>query len=385
MKVLYDHQIFQIQKVGGISRGLVEIISHFNNNIDYEISIKESDNIYLQSYSLKHDSKKTTRTRESFLSKYEFKGKTKLYNFIAYLNLLHTTEYANLQYSIEKIKQGNFDVFHPTYFSNYFVDYLQNKPFVLTVHDLTPELFPQFFLKNDFQREMRKKLIPLAAHIIVRSEFTKKTLLNRWTINPEKITVAYAGAPAIDRNKVSKRLFNFKYILFVGLRGGYKNFNFFIDQSIDFLIKNHDIHIVCTGKQFTQEELELFIKMGIINRVHSIFATDDEMISLYKYALCLVFPSLNEGFGLPTLEAFSCGCPVLLYNGSCHPEIGGDAAFYFDIINGESDVSDKLSIINSLSYDERCNIINKGYRMLNKFSWSKCSEKYFNVYNSIVK
>ena len=83
--------------------------------------------------------------------------------------------------------------------------------------------------------------------------------------------------------------------------------------------------------------------MHIANRVQAKFVSTEELSGLYSNALCYAFPSLSEGFGLPILEAFSCGCPVLLSNKTCFPEIGGDAAFYFNEHNGHSDISEKLT------------------------------------------
>lgn len=79
MKVLYDHQIFEMQKVGGISRGFAQILARFPEEIKYEIALKESDNIYLDSYSLKNESTKIlSKKREDFLKGLEFKGKNRL-------------------------------------------------------------------------------------------------------------------------------------------------------------------------------------------------------------------------------------------------------------------------------------------------------------------
>jgi len=106
------------------------------------------------------------------------------------------------------------------------------------------------------------------------------------------------------------------------------------------------------------------------------------MKNLYKNALVFIFPSLYEGFGLPVLEAFSCGCPTLLSNTSSLPEIGGDAALYFDPHDPAS-LTDALEHIisdNSL----RKQLILKGYERSKLFSWEKTAKATKNVYEYTI-
>lgn len=386
MKILYDHQIFEIQRVGGISRGFAEIISHLPEDVQYEISLKESNNLYLDEYSLKNTSSNIVSfNRNDFLRGINFRGKGRLYDFLCNLNLIDSVESKNLRNSQKTLKRGDFDVFHPTYFSDYFLKYLGNKPFVLTVHDLTTENFPQFFSSTEFQTRMRKILVPKANHIIVPSLCTKKDVMSRWNIPEEKISVVHWGArftPLLPSEQ--QPFYNFRYILFVGLRDGYKNFDFFISEAAKFLHKYKDINVVCTGQELNDSELSLISSLKLEGRIQTIFATDMELKRIYSNALCLVFPSLSEGFGLPTLEAFQYGCPVLLYNGSCHPEIGGEAAFYFDSDDKSSNISEQLELIEGIDLKERQVIISKGYEQLKKFSWEKASRQYVEIYKSVM-
>ena len=85
--------------------------------------------------------------------------------------------------------------------------------------------------------------------------------------------------------------------------------------------------------------------------------------------MCFVFPSLYEGFGIPTLEAFMAKCPVILSNTSSMPEVGGDAAIYIDPYN-ENDIYEKInSIVNSKAL--RDEYITKGLEQLKKFNWDR--------------
>ena len=382
MKVLYDYQIFQIQKFGGISRGLAEIISHFPSDIAYDIAIKESDNVYLKEYNLDNNHPPISYQFSDFLPNVSFKGKRRIYNILSQRGWINSSDSINLHHSIEKIKKEDYDVFHPTYFSTYFLKHIR-KPFVLTVHDLTAENFPLYFNKFDYQKEGRKRLVPLASHIVVPSLSTKIDVMQNWNISEGRISVIYWGGVSVNNKKYPDSI-GCPYILYVGLRGGYKNFYFFIKSALPFLQKNKEVKIVCTGCNFTKSEIKFFQELHIANRVQAKFVSTEELSGLYSNALCYAFPSLSEGFGLPILEAFSCGCPVLLSNKTCFPEIGGDAAFYFNEHNGHSDISEKLDYIFNMTEGERLKTKDKGYERLTQFSWEKSATEYAQVYKSLL-
>ena len=141
-----------ILKFGGISRGLAEIISHFPSDIAYDIAIKESDNVYLKEYNLDNNHSPISYQFSDFLPNVSFKGKRRIYNILSQRGWINSSDSINLHHSIEKIKKEDYDVFHPTYFSTYFLKHIR-KPFVLTVHDLTAENFPLYFNKFDYQKE----------------------------------------------------------------------------------------------------------------------------------------------------------------------------------------------------------------------------------------
>ena len=108
-----------------------------------------------------------------------------------------------------------------------------------------------------------------------------------------------------------------------------------------------------------------------------------ELKNLYANAIAFIFPSLYEGFGIPILEAFAYGCPVLLNNTSCFPEIAGDAALFFDSKPGKSDLCEKLDFIyNNNSF--RDELIGRGYQRLDGFSWKESSQKLADVYTSVL-
>ena len=111
--------------------------------------------------------------------------------------------------------------------------------------------------------------------------------------------------------------------------------------------------------------------------------TDDKTLSYaYSKAKCFVFPSLYEGFGIPTLEAFSCGCPVILSSTSSFPEVGGDAVIYANPYD-EEDMREKILAVIS---DEnlRDTLINKGRERLKLFDWDKTVAETLKCYEKLL-
>jgi glycosyltransferase involved in cell wall biosynthesis len=288
------------------------------------------------------------------------------------------------------LKRQDFDLFHPTYYDPYFLRDLQRKPYVITVHDMIHEIFPNNFPSGDPISTWKKQVLENADGIITVSESTKSDIIRFFHIDPERIHVIYHGNPfeeitnAAQYKAPSDSHFTAKpYILFVGNRSGYKNFDFFIDTVSALLHKYLELQVCCAGGgPFTARENEILRNLLISNRVHYFEPNDPLMKNLYINARAFVFPSLYEGFGLPVLEAFSCGCPVMLCNKSSLPEIGGDAALYFD-------PSDPVSFSNTMERlltDDtlRMQLIGRGHQRQKQFSWEKTATATRNVYEKLV-
>lgn len=384
MKILYDHQAFTYQKWGGVSKSFCELITHRPTGMDYEISVIESDNVHLRELHLVDHILPVSRDLASFRNKHPFLGREKIYNFLGEAGVLHTTEITNKRNSVKTIKEGDYDVFHPTFFDNYFLPYLQGKPFVLTVHDLMPELFGWY--KKDPQIINKPELCDKAAAIIAVSDNTKKDLCRLYNVPENKVHVIYHGfpekiKPVANDNKVVEN----PYFLYVGRRDGYKNWSQTIKDFAEFHNNHPDVMMICTGAAFSEQELQLLRELHIANAVRSIFASDEQMANLYANAIAFIFPSLYEGFGMPILESFAYGCPTLLNNKSCFPEIGGDAAIYFDSQKGKSNLPQKMEEIFTMTMTSRELMKSKGYQRLDNFSWAKSSKQLYSIYESILK
>jgi glycosyltransferase involved in cell wall biosynthesis len=110
------------------------------------------------------------------------------------------------------------------------------------------------------------------------------------------------------------------------------------------------------------------------------FITGDELARLYRNAVVFVYPSLYEGFGIPILEAFSSGCPVIASNVTSIPEVGGDAALYFDP-RSEDQIANSLQLVLSDSV-LRETLKEKGRVRAKQFSWSETARKTLAVYKA---
>jgi glycosyltransferase involved in cell wall biosynthesis len=169
----------------------------------------------------------------------------------------------------------------------------------------------------------------------------------------------------------------------VGNRSGYKNFVFFIESIAGILYNHEDLHVVCAGSlPFTNEEKHFLTNLNLLNQVHHIKINDTILKNLYENARAFIFPSLYEGFGLPVLEAFSCGCPVLLSNSSSLPEVGGEGAIYFDPYDSAS-LTDALENLISDDY-LRKQLALKGCERLKLFSWQKTANETKSVYENLI-
>jgi len=133
---------------------------------------------------------------------------------------------------------------------------------------------------------------------------------------------------------------------------------------------------------FTNEEKQSFKNMNILHKVHHVKVNDIILKNLYKSARAFVFPSLYEGFGLPVLEAFSCGCPAILNNSSSLPEIGGDGAIYFEQGDSKSIICAVETVLFNEKYRE--DLIKKGSERLKFFSWNKTAISTKKVYDSLL-
>lgn len=367
MKILFDHQIYNNQNYGGISRYFYELskgITLLGN--ECQNSIYFSENEFMKD-------KKVFNSRQFIPFKFKGRGRLK--------------ERLNRFVSGRFLQKGDYDIFHPTYYDTYFLNAkLLKRPFVVTFYDLIHEKFsdryPALLTNMDEVISSRRMLLDRASKVIAISHNTKRDIIDYYGIEADRIQVIHLASSLLAELSEPDKSWG-DYILFVGNRLGYKNFNTFFEAVQPLLKQEKSLKLICAGGgKFNDQELQLVNKLGIGGQVLQVSIDDRRLATLYSNALFFVFPSLYEGFGLPVLEAFNCGCPAILSNISSLPEIGQEAALY---VNPE-DPADILKKCELLYNDPnlRSEYREKGFKQTAKFSWQRVSSETLDIYRSAL-
>jgi len=367
MKILYDNQIFSKQIYGGVSKYFCEMLKRMPST-DWDTTTIISNNEYLRNLKLFRYC--------NFMPDHYFKGKASLMDFL------------NRPYTMYKLKFGDFDVFHQTDFASYYFPVIKGRKMVTTFHDMNytkcKDVYTNTVTNDVNEREiLQKKSLQRADKIISVSHNTKKDLIEYWNIEPEKIVVIHHG---VDKNKIENleatRIIAEPYLLFVGERYGFKNFTRFI-QAFSIISKKYpDLKLVCTGRAFSNEEINEMKCLKVLDKAIQISANEVTMARLYRDAEMFVYPSFSEGFGMPVLEAMVYDCPVVVSNLSSIPEVAGDAGIYFDPYQVD-DIAEKIEsllVSPSLSKEK----VALGIKQLENFSWEKSAQKHLAVYQSLM-
>jgi len=368
MKVLFDHQIFILQKYGGISKYFYELMKIFSadNNLDI---------YFFQGYNINSYRLSDICCQRSKNLKYYFSRKAPE---IMKARLLYL-EINKIIFKLKFSKTGADFIYHPSYYNNILKKF--KGKVIVTVHDMTHELFPEYFSRLDKTPKWKKEIFRRADGLICISESTKNDLLKFYDIEEEKIKIIYHGNPKLPEVSATA-IVNEPYILFVGARNGYKNF----DMLYEIYTQSRELHdsyklVTFGGRNFNKTELQKINERSFQNKVLNIQGDDSVLANLYKNASVFVFPSKYEGFGFPMLEAMQLGCPILACKTSSLPEIGGEASEYFEPDNQE-DMKTKL--INLLQNKERRDYLtSRGYQHVKNFSWEKCARETIKFYEYV--
>jgi mannosyltransferase len=168
------------------------------------------------------------------------------------------------------------------------------------------------------------------------------------------------------------------YVVFVGSRVSYKNFPLLVKA----LRHLPDLRLfVVGGGQFSRSELTLLERLLSGRYFHQGNITIDRLKHIYSHAVCLVYPTAYEGFGIPVLEAMATGCPVIAMKSSSIPEVAGDAAVLLEGPD-ERDLAD--AILQVSRSDMRQDLIAKGIERARLFSWDATFEKTRTVYEALL-
>ena len=367
MRVLFDDHIFSIQRHGGVSRCFAEIVTELRARpgVQVVLPFRQVINSHLMD--------QPDLDVRDFLGNRHFPGKRSLLR-------AH-----NRRLVRRALHHGAFDVFHQTFYDAGLTDLLHGRPMVVTVHDMAPELMPEIFVRPEEIHPGKRALCAAAAAIVAVSENTKADLVRLYGIDPARVEVVHHGlsrdAVWVPGRRAGIALPD-RYLLIVGRRDGYKNFAGVARRLATLLARRPDLHLVCVGGGHLQdEERQPFLEAGCADRLHQRTLAAGDLAYAYAHASAFVFPSLYEGFGLPILESFANGCPAVLSDRSCFPEIAADAAAYFDPTEPESLTEALERVLGDSAL--RHGLIAKGRRRVQDFTWPGAADRLLALYRRL--
>lgn len=293
-----------------------------------------------------------------------------------------------------KLKSMNqLDIVHDTYE----IGPLSIKmPFkrIITVHDLSPFLFPNTFSSSNvlFHKIFFSKTLRSVDKIITVSESTKYDLVTYFNVPEDRIKVIFNGVDtkfrSLRENDVNEFLkkynINFPFILYVGTLEPRKNLPTLIKAYYQLKKKNINHKLVIAGRKGWKYQ-KIFETIDKLNLKDDIIFTgyvpENDLPALYNAADLFVYPSIYEGFGLPPLEAMACGTPVITSNTSSLPEVVGDAGIMVDPldINELAHSMHEVLTNSALKIDLR----KKGLERAKMFNWEKCGRETLEVYENV--
>ena len=364
MKLFYDHQAFSLQQYGGVSRIFAELYAAFKNDaeVDCTLGVWRSNNVHLKEKGFQNF---------KFFETFQFPKKNALLYRI------------NSIQSLIDMRLASFDIYHPTYYGTDLLKSHKRARIVSTFHDMIHEKYGAKFpeLHADKKVIQQKKILAAHSdHLIAVSENTKRDIIELLGVKPDKITVIHLGSSMVP--SAAKRLSEKPYLLYVGNRAGYKNFLPML-KAIASTLTAKELRVICAGGgQFSDLEKHAISELKLEHLVAHAKINDQTLAEWYANATAFIFPSLYEGFGIPVTEAFSCGCPCLLSSAGSLPEVGGNAAMYFDPHQPESMKATLEAFLDDGA--AAGNMVAVGYERLKLFSWQHHVAQTKLVYESLL-
>lgn len=362
MNVILDNIIFSKTNNGGVSNYWFELSKYLMNETKNDLKFIESENDILNFHR-----QQLNLPRENIISK-----KNIFLNFNRLLPINYTSK--------EKF------IYHSSYYRRLLGS--KNQIEVTTVHDFTHNFYAPV-LNKAAHNYLKFNAIKRSKGLICISKNTYSDLKKFCPINnKQKAEIIYNGVSDVYRpikQLNAEEQFFFEnsncgenFILYVGSRANYKNFDFvakLINEKTSFKL------VVAGGGDFSQKETMLFSKNDLKERVIQIqWLTDLELNVLHNKAIAFVYPSSYEGFGIPIIEAMRAGCPVIAFDNKINQEITENGALLLEklIYRDFAEKIDQLS-----NKDFRNEIIEKGFEIAKKYSWNKCCKETNEFYESL--
>lgn len=296
------------------------------------------------------------------------------------------------------------NVVHYPYFEPFFLTLPTRSIFktVVTVHDLTPMVFPKAFpsgIKGKIKWYIQKCRLSAADAVITDSQASKKDIVKFTSIPEERIHVVYLAPHSLYRKVSPEDTFDEvrkkydlpeKFALYVGDVTPNKNLPRLVEA-----VNKANIPLVMVGNALVKKDYDRLNSLNkdlikiqeMISSTSSIyclgFVPTEELVFIYNMAAVFVMPSLYEGFGLPLLEAMACGCPVITSDTGSIKEVVSEAAYFVDPHKTESIAEGIAEVFENKELQKE--LISKGETNMKRFSWKKTAGETLEVYKSVLK
>jgi glycosyltransferase involved in cell wall biosynthesis len=366
LKILYDHQAFLSQRYGGVSRYFVEVAQRLQKVPGCEVLI--SSGIHINEY---------------------LSGSGRIQFGLKVANISKTTKVRGLigsgmDISAERIWGAN--LVHETYYSPYRLPW-RSSFIVTTLHDLIHERYPQYF-EGDSTAERKRIAMERSSAIVCVSHTTYRYAVEIYPHLQAKFVVIphgqnYTPATTAAQGRISLMFAGKPFILFVGDRRNYKNFSRALIAYAKTRARLPALCFLCFGGgDFGASEKGQFAELNLQpDSIKQFSGCDDDLFAAYQAAVAFIYPSLEEGFGIPILEACAAGCRVLCSDTPAFREVAGDSGEYFDPNSIES-ISAVLS--GALTTERSPDQAKQAREWAGGFSWERSAELHASLYRQLL-
>jgi glycosyltransferase involved in cell wall biosynthesis len=316
-------------------------------------------------------------------------------NFTPRLTLPHTPLVRIPVTLVAELRRRPVDLLHVQYTAPPFAPC----PVIPTIHDLAFEHLPETFKRRSWMqlRLTVRRTARRAAHIITVSDFSRRDIIDTYGIAPEQITVTPEAAPRAfapsEQSEIDRVRARYKiegdYILAVGSIQPRKNLARLLRAYSNLLRRRTQVklpRLVLVGKRawLYEETLRSVNRLGLTSNVtFTGYVPEGDLPPLYSGALCFVYPSYFEGFGLPPLEAMKCGAPVITGNRTSLPEVVGDAGLTVDPFDIAALAEAIRRIIDDAELRQR--LRERGFKRARTFDWRETARLTLKAYERAVE
>ncbi|MGB8699588.1 MAG: glycosyltransferase family 1 protein [Thermosynechococcaceae cyanobacterium] len=426
MKILYEVSTLGHSYIGSNGNsGIFRVTEDFVQEI---VNSKDIESKFISNASIIH----AIKTKKYFQSKYNPTLANSLidslqsYSFLTnfYENLFDRGKYLSQQKSILKndliiqkyatklclrllpkidkyfsLKE-EFDIYHSFYYPLLNKEKVKTRCRILTIHDVIPYLFPQYFKPSTtyYFNKIMSSLDPSKDWVICFSDSTKRDICKVTSISYKRVFVLPLSSDRlykdINPEKISfvKKKYsipNGDYVLCLSTVEPRKNIKYLIESFIELVSRFNisNLYLVLAGSNgwLYNSDFDKFNKNFVFlnNVIFTGFVEEEDLVYVYSAAKIFVYPSLYEGFGLPVLEAMKCGLPVITSNRSSLPELVGNAGI---LVDPQDKNSLCLAMYELIKDDSKlCKYSNASLCRAKEYSMNKSFTRMLDIYNEVLR